>query len=122
MSAVMKQSHGSPVVIYLNGEEVIIETQYDPYAPAHLAWSAFTSNYDLGSPLGLGLTANEAITELVEQLIDVQTLECANAGARSKPKCSSWLSMLSRYWQLPFMILAQKAKATARRLRLAFDR
>jgi hypothetical protein len=52
-------------VILTNGEFVRILT-----SPTPIGWAAFTDNYDLGSPQGLGRTRGEAMADLVDQLED----------------------------------------------------
>jgi hypothetical protein len=49
-----------------------IITHYDPkpIPERGFDWEAVTDNYDLGSPVGHGLTEKEAKLDLLEQLMD----------------------------------------------------
>jgi hypothetical protein len=54
------------------GEAMKIVTNYDPkpIPERGFDWEAVTDNYDLGSPVGHGLTEKEAKLDLLEQLTD----------------------------------------------------
>lgn len=50
--------------------EIITEYVYPPIPIRNFDWSAVTSDYEPGCPIGYGRTEAEAIADLLEQLED----------------------------------------------------
>ena len=54
----------------ISGHVVITEHVYPPIPSRTTDWSAVTDNYEPGAPMGWGRTEQDAIDDLLEQLLE----------------------------------------------------